>query len=347
MKKNQRALHLSGIAFLIIGLIVVDLGSSADVLSAESFAQSGIEKHDAPFPGYLYAPKSGQVKGAVLLLHGSGGGNWDYWYEPGDDLECKLGEQSPVPSKARQFAEMGFVSYALCYFDCRHHAAYDRYPPDELVEIDIEIINEALRWLKESALVGGKKTIIKGGSRGAELAALFASLSARPDSGLTQPDGVIVTSGGERVIGGMALEAAQAIINGEPPDFGNFSAWTYRSRPIESGTPIELEQFQGPVLVTYWEYDPLIVESGGGYAGNYLFQYLRYGVPLAELDYFFFRETFVSDDHLSAITMDADTPRVFVEFQGTGHTSPPRGTEARRFFEDVEEKFLNTVAAQK
>ena len=69
----------------IAGLVVLGM-LSAPASLAESLSDLGIKKLEAPYPGYLYAPNSGPLKGAVVVLHGSGGGNYTYWYEPGETL---------------------------------------------------------------------------------------------------------------------------------------------------------------------------------------------------------------------------------------------------------------------
>jgi hypothetical protein len=75
-------------------------------------------------------------------------------------------------------------------------------------------------------------------------------------------------------------------------------------------------------------------------------KYLRAGVSLDQIDYLFFKDTFLADSYLGVVSMRSPTPRVFVEFEGSGHVSPGKGTEARKFFYAVIEKFLNRVADQ-
>jgi len=68
------------------------------------------------FPGYLYQPSGEGPFPAMLLLHGSEGGNGDYWTEPGAE-SLPTGEAALVPMYARHFASSGFLAYAHRCFE--------------------------------------------------------------------------------------------------------------------------------------------------------------------------------------------------------------------------------------
>ena len=87
-------------------------------------------KEKAPFPGYMYRPKDDAAHPGILILHGSDGGNGDFWHFPGKP-PANVGEKAGTPQLARHYASLGYVTYALCYFDCMHHEGYDDYPPKE------------------------------------------------------------------------------------------------------------------------------------------------------------------------------------------------------------------------
>lgn len=95
---------------------------------------NSVIKEKAPFPGYLYHPNDNAAHPGILLLHGSDGGNGDF--NP-NFRNARTGENAGTPSLARDYARRGYVTYALCHFDCKHHDGYDDYPPDDLKDIDI------------------------------------------------------------------------------------------------------------------------------------------------------------------------------------------------------------------
>ena len=119
------------------------------------------------FPGYLYPPSGEGPFPAMLLLHGSEGGNGDYWTEPGAE-SLLTGEAALVPMYARHFASSGFLAYAHSYFGSPG-------TPQELANIDLQNTIKAFEWLRNSPSTHDRKIVLWGGSRGAELALILAA----------------------------------------------------------------------------------------------------------------------------------------------------------------------------
>lgn len=215
-----------------------------------------IEKLKLPFPGYLYKPKPrNQSYPAIVFLHGSDGGNGDFWYAPGNKPH-RTGEDGFAPWLARVYARQGYVTLALCYFDCRHHKGFSDYPPDELVKVDIEgITQKSVAWLRKQKFVGEHKVGLLGMSRGAEQAILLASLSA-PDSAGT-PDAVVSLSPSDHVQIQFPKWTAEAIIRGDAVAWSNGPAWIYGTHTPSLRYPIEVEKYKKPLLLTFFSTDPI------------------------------------------------------------------------------------------
>jgi dienelactone hydrolase len=98
--------------------------------------------------GFLYYPAEGGPFPGIIILGGSDGGLYEWL--------------------ARAFASNGFAALTLAYF---------KYPnlPDELVEIPLEYFDRAAAWMKAQSSVKDGRLGLVGGSRGGELALLFAS----------------------------------------------------------------------------------------------------------------------------------------------------------------------------
>ena len=224
---------------------------------------NSVIEEKAPFPGYLYRPNDNAPHPGILILHGSDGGNGDYWHMPGTPPSAYVGENSFSPMLARNYAKLGYVVYALCYFDCKHHEGYDCYPPDELKDIDLlKVTYKAFLWLKNSDYVKNKKVAIWGGSRGAEQALIFASFveKNKDNMNLTVPDAILSISPSDYVAGAFTKEQADYINNSTELDLNNFptnnySSWIFDGKKIKPNIPIEIENYKGPVLITYFSTD--------------------------------------------------------------------------------------------
>lgn len=105
----------------------------------------------SPFSARYYGPKDRKVTQTVLVLGGSTGGF--AWSE----------------QMASVLASRGYGALALSYFDFRGRNGV----PRRLEEIPLEVLKEALEWLREET--GLKTAGILGISKGAEAALLTAS----------------------------------------------------------------------------------------------------------------------------------------------------------------------------
>jgi hypothetical protein len=136
------------------------------------------------FPGsYMFVPAGGGVHPGVLFLHGSGGGRNT------PNMACT----------ARVIAANGYAALSFCYFDCGVDAI-----PEALADVDLRRTYDAMVWLKQSRYVGGGKIALFGASRGAEKAALLASLLAHAaikDNTIVVPDVLYSSAVYGRVVG--------------------------------------------------------------------------------------------------------------------------------------------------
>jgi dienelactone hydrolase len=110
------------------------------------------------FPGRAYIPLDQDVRGGVLVLHGSEGGGFGTHDRTAALLACH-----------------GFT--ALAYDWCGSYESPVDGLPSKVVDIAIEGPVKALRWLQRHESVRNKPLAIHGFSRGAELAMIIATLS--------------------------------------------------------------------------------------------------------------------------------------------------------------------------
>lgn len=288
------------------------------------------------FPGYLYRPKEKGTYPGILLLHGSDGGNGDFWYEP-DQRPIRTGDCAILPSIARYYAIKGYVAYALCYFDCDHHIGFDEYPPQDLRNIDLyNITYRALKWLRESSFVAGKKVAIWGASRGAEQALLLSSLLAQHNQiykkRYLEPDVVMALSPSEEVIGAFSLQAAQAIMEGKEPVWGNDPSWVFHD-PITIGEKIDLSMCSQPFFLSYFEQDPVwnVQKTPSSLRDGYANQ--------KDLDLFVSKQCVLQQeqDKIKSLSFRS----IYLELQGSGHVLPPLGTTQNSLLKWAIDYFLD------
>ena len=306
--------------FVVIVVLLWPVALFAGDADSSAPPRYDIEKLELPFPGYLYKPvSSNQTYPAIVVLHGSEGGNGDYWYFPGNK-PGRTGEKGYTPWLARKYAEKGYVTLALCYFDCRHHWGFSEYPPDELVKVDIEgITQKAIAWLRTQDYVGGKKVGLLGFSRGAEQAILLASLSAPDAEGI--PDAVASLSPADKVAEQISKETAAAIIRGEVAKWPSKPAWTYGDYTPPVGGPIEVEKFQKPLLITFFWNDPV---WGDIYdPSRTIYRYKNAGI-----DHYYKK---IVTDQINENTFQdisaTSSKTIFIEYDFSGHVYPDRNKE--------------------
>lgn len=298
----------------------------------------------ADFPGYLFRPDSKEKNlPAIIFFHGSEGGNADFWKPPAFP-NLPTGENNFTAVLAKHYASLGYVTYALCYFDCRHHRGYSSYPPDELVNVDLEnYVYKAFHWLKFSPWVNGGKVAFWGGSRGAELTILLASLL----EGVNQnsfikyevPDAIVASSPSDFVASPFTKVNADLLSAGELPkeSLQNLRAWKFNTVNLDPGGMILTEMFTGPSLITFWENDniwgPLIdihrIINRYNHQGI-SFWYLQHANPQN-----------VNSDFDSFLNHLSKTKRFFLEYKGVGHGDPmPNQGEARKLNFSIINSFL-------
>jgi len=152
---------------------------------------------------------------------------------------------------AVEFAYRGFVTYAHPY-----SRGGNVWQAGDIIEYPLEETVQAMRWLRAHPATNGKLGLW-GGSRGAEHALLLTSLLARdqPDD---LPDAVIAQSPSDTIVGGVlgaSLAAAGRKVTWDP----SMRAWSWRrsSEDLKPTTPIEIERFAGPVMLTAGAKDPM------------------------------------------------------------------------------------------
>ena len=296
---------------------------------------SDIVEERPPFPGYLYRPREKGAYPGILLLHGSDGGNGDFWYEP-NQKPTNTGACALLPLMARYYACRGYVAYALCYFDCDHHVGFDEYPPQDLKKIDLyNITYRAMKWLKESTFVREKKVAVLGASRGAEQALILSSLLAQYnqqyDEGYLEPDVVVALSPSERVMGAFPLQAAKALIAGEEPVWGNEPSWVFHN-PIKVGEKIDLSVCTQPFFLSYFEEDPVWNVQNPPSS-------LREGYESErDIDLLVSKTCSVRQERIKDLSFRS----VYMKLQGSGHVLPPLNSPQNMFMKWWLEHFLCT-----
>jgi dienelactone hydrolase len=235
--------------------------------SASSSASAVLIRQEAtPFPGsMLYAPNDGESHPGVVVLHGSEGGSLPYYR-----LEAEF------------LAAHGYAVLAFCWYNCRKNPITSPYAPLENVELRYAI--NAIKWLRRSQFVSGKKIALTGFSRGAEQSVILASLQ----DGARIIDAVAVHTPSDTIVGGFTWAASDkrcwicsskdlACFNGSDDldrwDWQNIEwnpscgappknprtetiyAWLLDGVPLTLNSTIEIENFGKPVFITVGNQD--------------------------------------------------------------------------------------------
>lgn len=154
----------------------------------------GVEREsitDESFVGTLYRPPGEGSAPAVVVAHGSGG--------------------RPLDATARLLAGEGYLALSLHYFEWR--SDHERLPTD-LVEVPIDVVAEAARWLLDRDRTAGSRVGVLGYSKGAELALLAGSR-------FDEVGAVVSVAGSGYVWEGFARSGA-----------GGLSSWTHEGDPV-------------------------------------------------------------------------------------------------------------------
>jgi acetyl esterase/lipase len=213
-----------------------------------------VDEIQPPFPGYMYKPKNVEKAPVIVLLHGSEGGNGNFWFRPGSNP--KTGADATTPWLARYYASRGFVTLALCYFDCAHHGENGKNQPNDLVKVDVQEVVKAYEWAKTTYSSNGKAALW-GISRGAELA-LLTALELQKKTPSATPQLTMALSPPDYVVGSFPKSVAQEIIHGQNSDFTEalkIPAWISGATPYTFKTKINLANYNGPLLISYFTQD--------------------------------------------------------------------------------------------
>jgi dienelactone hydrolase len=193
------------------------------------------------------------------MLHGSEGGSERY-----ADMEANV------------LATQGYAVLVLCYFDCNRKGSL---PKQTLANIEVTIVLEAVRWLKTQAQ-SNNKVVVYGYSRGGELSMITGSLDMNEKN---RPDGIIAHSPSDVFVGAwnggwkehvcwLCIAGISKCTETSPksdyqwnPSCGNNNApnkidfskssWLISGTNILAGKRIEIEKYDGPILITVGEKD--------------------------------------------------------------------------------------------
>ena len=189
---------------------------------------------ECSFPGRVYVPRDQDVRGGVLVLHGSEGGGFGTHDRTAVLLACH-----------------GFT--ALAYDWCGSYERPVDGLPSKVVDIAIEGPVKALRWLQRHESVRNKPVAIYGISRGAELAMIIATLSQDPM--VPRLAAVSSLSGSDRIVQGFSWKWRKK--SRKKVSHRKARAWLWKGEYLIPGTPIPVERCDAPVLLIHGLKDTL------------------------------------------------------------------------------------------
>lgn len=231
------------------------------LLSSASFAGTyPVVRLSTPFSGSrFYLPNDSNKHTSIVMLHGSEGGSERY-----ADMEANV------------LATQGYAVLVLCYFDCNRVLSL---PKQTLKNVEATIVLDAVSWLRNQAL-SNSKVVVYGYSRGGELSMIVGSLDMNQNN---RPDGIIAHAPSDAFVGpyngGWKEHACWLCIAGnnkcsinspksdyewnpvcgiandpKTTDFSK-SSWLVSGVNILTGKRIEIEKYDGPILITVGEKD--------------------------------------------------------------------------------------------
>lgn len=174
----SESLHAAFAALLVGALYSSEAGGSEPL--DITVAQEG-------FAATYYDPPEGTTPVGVVVLGGSEGGR--------------------SARRAEAFAAEGYAVLSLAYFK-------EAGTPDYLDEIPLEYFDKPIKWFAERLAMRGRKIVLVGGSKGAELALLLASRKAE-------------------IAGVIAISPSSVVFQGIPRVF-----WPPRSSWSDKGKPL-------------------------------------------------------------------------------------------------------------
>lgn len=177
-----------------------------------------------------YSPPGDGPFPCVLVLHGSEGG-WSGWSH----------------RNAVLLAAHGYLAFPLVY----SRSGTFWYAGD-IIDVPLDQTEAALAELRGHALSNGRVGLF-GVSRGAEHALLLTALMSR-DGASGLPDAVAVHSPSDVVCGGFDASLTRPWTD---PKRGTWDparlSWSWRgsSEGLQPATPIEIERYDGPLLISH------------------------------------------------------------------------------------------------
>ncbi|MDO9183473.1 MAG: dienelactone hydrolase family protein [Bacteriovorax sp.] len=233
------------------------------LLSSTCFSSTfPVARSITPFSGSrFYVPNDSNKHTSIVMLHGSEGGSERY-----ADMEANV------------LASQGYAVLVLCYFDCNRVLSL---PKQTLKNIEATIVLDAVSWLRNQAL-SNRKVVVYGYSRGGELSMIVGSLDMNQNN---RPDGIIAHSPSDVFVGpyngGWKEHACWLCIAGNNkcsanspktdyewnsvcgfdnnPKIIDFtkSSWLVSGINVLTGKRIEIEKYDGPILITVGEKDEI------------------------------------------------------------------------------------------
>lgn len=197
----------------------------------------------------LYIPRNNILNTGIIYLHGS------------------QGARRQLNNELLNLIKKGYPILTLCYYNCSRN----ENNREILENVDVELVFRAIEWMKNQKST--QKVILYGFSRGAELALVVASLQQHR----VYVDGVIAHSPSDVFNGpwnenwknsdcwschsgacskedlkwndvcGKSVEDVNLIL----------SAWKIFGKSVSSNRRIEIENYNGPLMITVGEKDKL------------------------------------------------------------------------------------------
>ncbi|MGZ3657344.1 MAG: alpha/beta hydrolase family protein [Bdellovibrionota bacterium] len=214
-----------------------------------------------PFEGSrLYVPNDGKPHHSILMLHGSEGGS-----EPFIDMEANV------------LATQGYTTLVLCYFDCTRGITG---PRETLKNVEATKVLDGVAWLRKQP-ESDQTVAVYGFSRGGELTMIVGSLAVtkenRPDALIAHTPSDVFNSAWNWSWQDKACWICRAGLDkctASSPDSDyewnpgcgpddptkmdyTKSAWLVSGVNIPAETRIEVEKYDGPILITVGEKDQM------------------------------------------------------------------------------------------
>ena len=211
-----------------------------------------IEEVYTDLPGYMFRPKKKGKYPGIIFVHGSGGGSNNFINVP-DAPPRPTGKEAKFVKMAINYAQKGYATLALSYFDFETTRSLSIVPPPELIRVDIKNITEhVLSTMRAFDFVNEHSVGIYGNSRGAEHVLILASMARKSSKG--SPDYVVALSPTAYIWNGISKDTADKYKRGEEIDWPIFPAWSYDQIDI-TDEHIAFEAIDIPFFISCFRQD--------------------------------------------------------------------------------------------